>query len=172
VLGGISMGATSVLMAAGDPELPSNVRGVVADCGFTDCGGEFAHVLRQMYRLPARPIMALTEPLCRKRLGFGFRDHSTERAVSRMSLPVLFFHGAMDALVPAYNSRRAFAACPALERLEGAIDLSQCADEDLSLALDWVSPLLRNTRRRLGRCVDCGDKAAPGSDLCSFCSTN
>lgn len=116
VLAGISMGATSVLMAAGDPDLPQNVRGVVADCGFTDCGGEFAHVLRQMYRLPARPIMALTEPLCRKRLGFGFRDHSTERSVARMRLPVLFFHGAMDALVPADNSRRAFAACASADK--------------------------------------------------------
>ena len=116
VLAGISMGATSVLMAAGDPDLPQNVRGVVADCGFTDCGGEFSHVLRQMYHLPARPVMALTEPLCRKRLGFGFRDHSTERPVARMRLPALFFHGAMDALVPADNSRRAFAACASADK--------------------------------------------------------
>ncbi|MBR3392414.1 MAG: alpha/beta fold hydrolase [Firmicutes bacterium] len=116
VLAGISMGATSVLMAAGDPDLPQNVRGVVADCGFTDCGGEFSHVLRQMYHLPARPVMALTEPLCRKRLGFGFWDHSTEKAVAQMSLPVLFFHGALDALVPADNSRRAFAACASADK--------------------------------------------------------
>ena len=116
VLAGISMGATSVLMAAGDPDLPQNVRGVVADCGFTDCGGEFSHVLRQMYHLPARPVMALTEPLCRRRLGFGFWDHSTEKAVAQMSLPVLFFHGALDALVPADNSRRAFAACASADK--------------------------------------------------------
>lgn len=42
---GVSMGATSVLMAAGLP-LPANVRGIIADCGFTSppcdleaCGG-------------------------------------------------------------------------------------------------------------------------------------
>lgn len=116
VLAGISMGATSVLTAAGSEDLPANVRGVVADCGFTDCGGEFSHVLRQMYHLPARPIMALTEPLCRKRLGFGFWDHSTEKAAARMSLPVLFFHGALDALVPPDNSRRAFAACASADK--------------------------------------------------------
>ena len=110
VLGGMSMGATSVLMAAGRPDLPQNVRGVIADCGFTDCGGQFRHVLRQM-RLPAGLIMGLTEPLCRRRLGFGFWDHSTEQAVARMSLPVLFFHGAADAFVPPDNSRRNFAAC-------------------------------------------------------------
>ena len=115
VLGGISMGATSVLMAAGSPDLPANVKGVVADCGFTDCGGEFAHVLRQMH-LPARLIMAVTEPLCRKRLGFGFWDYSTEEACRRMTLPVLFIHGAEDALVPADNSRRAFAACASPEK--------------------------------------------------------
>lgn len=115
VLGGISMGATSVLMAAGSPDLPANVRGVVADCGFTDCGGEFAHVLRQMH-LPARLIMAVTQPLCRKRLGFGFWDYSTEEACRHMTIPALFIHGEVDALVPADNSRRAFAACASPEK--------------------------------------------------------
>ena len=123
VLGGISMGATSVLMAAGSGDLPDNVRGVVADCGFTDCGGQFSHVLRQM-RLPARLIMAVTEPLCRRRLGFDFRQYSTERAAAKMSLPVLFFHGAQDAFVPPDNSRRAFAACASADKelvvVEGA----------------------------------------------------
>ena len=33
-----------------------------------------------------------------------------------MSLPVLFFHGALDALVPADNSRRAFAACASADK--------------------------------------------------------
>ena len=33
-LAGVSMGATSVLMATALP-LPANVRGVIADCGFT-----------------------------------------------------------------------------------------------------------------------------------------
>lgn len=96
------------------------------------------------------------------RLGFGAFDDCV--SLREVRLPSSF--------TSIYDVGFAFAACPALERLEGAIDLSQCADEDLSLALDWVSPLLRKTRQRLGRCVDCGDKAAPGSDLCSFCSTN
>lgn len=115
VLGGLSMGATSVLLAAGSGELPSNVRGVVADCGFSDCGGEFAHVLRQM-GLPARLIMKAAEPMCRRRLGFGFWDHSTVQAAARMKLPVIFFHGAEDGFVPPDNSRRAYAACASADK--------------------------------------------------------
>lgn len=123
VLGGISMGATSVLAAAGREDLPQNVRGVVADCGFTDCSGEFSHVLHQLH-LPSRLIMAIAEPLCRKRLGFDFRRFSTEDAVAKMSLPVIFFHGAQDGFVPPDNSRHAFAACASADKelviVEGA----------------------------------------------------
>jgi pimeloyl-ACP methyl ester carboxylesterase len=35
VIGGMSMGCTTVLLAAALPELPPEIRGVVADCGFT-----------------------------------------------------------------------------------------------------------------------------------------
>ena len=115
VLGGISMGATSVLLAAGREDLPDNVRAVVADCGFTDCGGQFRHVLRQMH-LPAGLIMRAAEPWCRRFLGFGFWDISTEQALAQATVPVLFFHGAQDAFVPPDNSRRAFAACASAKK--------------------------------------------------------
>ncbi|MBR5429424.1 MAG: alpha/beta fold hydrolase [Firmicutes bacterium] len=115
VLAGISMGATSVLTAAAREDLPDNVAGVVADCGFTDCGSQFRHVLRQMH-LPAGLIMAAAQPVCRRRLGFGFWDHSTERDAARIKVPVLFIHGAADGFVPPDNSRRNFAACGAADK--------------------------------------------------------
>ena len=152
VLGGISMGATSVLMAAGDPELPDNVRGVVADCGFTDCGGEFRHVLRKMH-LPAGLLMKAAEPFCRRRLGFGYGDYSTEQAVARMSLPVLFFHGAEDDFVPPDNSRRNFAACASARK---ELVLVEKADHGQSFLADEAG-----CREKLKRFLDELDLGRP-----------
>lgn len=42
-LGGISMGATTVLLTGG-MELPDSVRGIVADCGFTSPHDIWKHV--------------------------------------------------------------------------------------------------------------------------------
>ena len=52
ILTGISMGASTVLMAAGR-ELPSNVIGVLADCGYTTAREIMMEVIRQM-KLPPK----------------------------------------------------------------------------------------------------------------------
>ena len=112
VLAGISMGATSMLLAAGRPDLPPGVLGVIADCGFTDCREQFRDVLAQMH-LPRFPLMNWAEFFCRRELGFGFSDHSTLDAVARMPIPVIFFHGLDDKFVPPRNSQQNYAACQA-----------------------------------------------------------
>ena len=56
-LGGLSMGATTVLLASA-LELPPSVRGVIADCGFTEAYAEMRHVLRGVGRwIPARFVL-------------------------------------------------------------------------------------------------------------------
>lgn len=50
-LGGVSMGATTVLMTGGF-ELPENVRGIVADCAFTSPNAIWKHVVESNYHLP------------------------------------------------------------------------------------------------------------------------
>ena len=49
VLTGISMGAATVMMAAGEP-LPANVIGVLADCGYTSAKDIIKKVIRQNYK--------------------------------------------------------------------------------------------------------------------------
>lgn len=115
MLTGISMGASTVLNAAGSP-LPSNVIGVLADCGFTSPAAIIKKVIRDM-KLPA----GLAYPFVRlggKLFGhFDIDEISSEEAVRRCKLPVLFFHGEDDAYVPCEMSRTNYSVCAGRKKL-------------------------------------------------------
>lgn len=115
-LGGLSMGSTTVLMATG-LELPKNVRGVIADCGFTSPYDEFKVVLKRGFRLPEHPFMDAAELFCRLFAGYGFRDCSTLDAMRTNTIPVLFIHGEADTFVPTRFSRENYNACRAEKKL-------------------------------------------------------
>lgn len=111
LLFGVSMGASTVLMAAGNEALPSNVKAVISDCAFTSPYEVFAHVLKKDYKLPEFPIMQINDMICRKKAGYGFKDYSTLQAVKSISCPVLFVHGKNDNFVPTEMSLRNYKQC-------------------------------------------------------------
>ncbi|MBE6600508.1 MAG: alpha/beta hydrolase [Ruminococcaceae bacterium] len=111
ILDGISMGATTVLLAAGLPELPKNVVGVIADCGFTSARSEVAYVAKRDYHLPSFPAVNLMDLMCRLFAGFSLSEVSTVDAVKSIKVPVVFVHGEADDFVPCENSIRNFCAC-------------------------------------------------------------
>ena len=115
VLDGISMGSASVLMALDTP-LPANVKGVIADCGFTSPYEEFVHVL-QRKRIPRQPLMALVQMYAKLFADFGFRDCSTVDALRRNRLPVLFVHGEQDQFVPIRFTVENYGACAGEKQL-------------------------------------------------------
>ena len=71
-----SMGAATVLMAAG--EQPENLKGVIADCGFTSALEEFRHVLHEYYHLPAFPFLPVASAICKLRAGYTFAQCSAQ----------------------------------------------------------------------------------------------
>lgn len=99
VLYGISMGAATVMMTAGE-KLPGNVKVVIEDCGYTSVWDEFAYQLKQLYHLPAFPLMYLFEFLVKKRQGFGVREASALNQLKKCHLPILCIHGTKDTFVP------------------------------------------------------------------------
>lgn len=111
ILYGVSMGATTVLMAAGIPGLSGSVRAVIADCAFTSPYDVFSHILKRDYHLPAFPVMNINDAICRKKAGYGFQDYSTLDAVRCTNLPILFIHGTEDDFVPTWMTRENFAWC-------------------------------------------------------------
>ena len=110
------MGCATVLMAAGLP-LPSNVRAIIADCGYTSPKEILKTVLKRDYHLPAFPIMNLTELLTRWRAGFGYSDASALDAMRNCRIPVLFIHGEKDTFVPVQMSLDNYMACRAPKEL-------------------------------------------------------
>lgn len=110
VIEGISMGATTVLMASGLKELPDCVKGVIADCGFTSPADEFKYVLKRDYNLPPFPFLYTADIFARIFAGFSFFELSAENEVKKSELPLLILHGEADDFVPVDFGRRIFKA--------------------------------------------------------------
>ena len=115
ILTGISMGASTVLNAAGG-DLPENVVGVLADCGFTSPKDIIKIVIKQM-GLPgdlSYPFVKLGAKLYGK---FDLDEITSVDAIKNCKLPVIFFHGEDDAYVPCEMSRINYEACPSKKHL-------------------------------------------------------
>ena len=116
ILTGISMGAATVMMAAGNP-LPENVIGVLADCGFDSPRNIIREVIRQM-GLPVGISYPFVKLGARLFGGFDLEETSPVEAMRRCRVPVIFFHGDADDYVPCEMSKRCFDACASRKRLE------------------------------------------------------
>ena len=114
LLAGLSMGATTVLMSCGEP-FAENVRGVIADCGFTMPHDIMTSVVRSMH-LPAKLIVPLIGMQTKLFAGFGLREYSTVEAMRRMTLPIFFAHGEADTFVPCRMSVEAYEACQSKDK--------------------------------------------------------
>lgn len=108
---GISMGASTVLMASALP-LPKSVSGIVADCGYTSPKAIICSVLRD-HHVPAAPVYAVAKLGARLFCGFDLDSASASDALSRSHIPVLFIHGDDDRFVPCRMSRENFEASAA-----------------------------------------------------------
>lgn len=115
-LAGISMGATTVLMTAG-MELPDNVHGVIADCGFTSADAIWRHVAKHNLHLNYSLYAASANSGCRKRLRMGAGDYTTLDALAECEVPVLFIHGTDDRFVPIEMTYENYKACAAPKHL-------------------------------------------------------
>ncbi len=113
---GISMGAATVLMASG-LELAGNLRGIIADCGFTSPYAIFYHVLTDNMHIPEFPLMQTSRIFVRRLGGFDMEEYSTLEALRTNRTPVLFIHGEDDNFVPTRMSRENYAACTAEKEL-------------------------------------------------------
>lgn len=114
---GISMGATTVLMAAG-LELPGNVHGIMADCGYTSPYAIWKHVVTRHLHMPFGGFTAtVADDMCKKKIQMGAKDYSSTDAMRTCKVPVLFIHGTDDHFVPIEMTYENYKACAAPKRL-------------------------------------------------------
>ena len=109
IITGISMGAATVMMMSA-MDLPSNVVGVLADCGYTSSEDIIKKVMRDM-KLPADLLYPFARLGARLFGGFDLDEFSPIEAMKKCRLPIIFFHGDADSYVPRYMSEQNFEAC-------------------------------------------------------------
>ncbi len=115
ILTGISMGATTVLIAGGS-DLPNNVIGILADCGFNSARDIIKCVIKKMH-LPA-DLSYYFVKIGAKIFGkFDLDEISAEQAIKKCKVPVIFFHGENDDFVPIEMSRKNYDACTSRKQL-------------------------------------------------------
>ena len=110
LLQGLSMGATVVLMASA-VRFDANVRGIVADCGFTSPYEIIAKVFRDRTHLPPHFAVWLLDKYARLFADFALEEYSTVTALRKTGYPILFLHGTKDGFVPCDMTRRNYDAC-------------------------------------------------------------
>lgn len=109
VLHGVSMGGGIVLMTSGEP-LPPQVKCIVSDCAYSSVKAILKYQLKQMFKLPAFPLLPLTSLVCKCKAGYFFGEGSAVRQLRNNKLPVLLIHGDQDTFVPTSMAAEIFEA--------------------------------------------------------------
>lgn len=99
ILHGISMGAATVMMTSSE-DLPSNVKCIIEDCGYTSVYEIFSSELKLRFGLPSFPILDSASVVTKIRAGYGLREASAIEQVKKSKRPILFIHGESDKFVP------------------------------------------------------------------------
>lgn len=116
-LGGISMGASTVLMTAGQP-ISDKVTAVIADCGYTDASKVVRPGVEKVLKGAADAAMKVIDMDCRLGGGFTLGEYTTLQAMdANTDVPVLFIHGDADHFVPLSMTLENYMACRAPKEL-------------------------------------------------------
>ena len=114
---GISIGDATVLMAA-RLQLPENVHGIIADCGFTSPYAIWKHVVENNLHMSFGGInSAIANDMCKKKIQMGTKEYSCIDAMRECKVPVLFIHGTDDRFVPIEMTYENYKACVSPKRL-------------------------------------------------------
>lgn len=100
LLGGTSMGSATIMMAS---ELikDKQVKGIVADCGFSSCYDEVRFCLR---KLPSFPIMHTINLYSRLFAKYDMKKVTSKKSLENSKIPLLITHGKNDTFVPCNNA--------------------------------------------------------------------
>lgn len=116
VLSGLSMGASTVLYVA-DQKLPDNVKGIIADCGFTSPKAILSEVYRKVIHLPPMLTMWAVDLFAKAFADFSITEKDTRITLASSHVPVLMIHGSKDDFVPCRMAHEGYCACTGKKKL-------------------------------------------------------
>lgn len=99
-LHGVSMGAATILAAAGSPDAPKQIKGVCADCGFSSGLDEVHAQVREQFHLPAFPFVPVANWELKRIVGFDLKERGAKDMIPNFKGRLLIIHGGNDTFVP------------------------------------------------------------------------
>ena len=93
-------GSATVRSCCDDTQLPLQVKGIIADCGYSSGWEQIGHVLGSSCHMPSFPMLYMYNSVCRIVGGYNLKDIRPIDSVTRSRVPVLFIHGDADNYVP------------------------------------------------------------------------
>lgn len=112
---GISMGASTVINAS-SYDLPKNVVGILADCGYDSAKDIIKNTIKKMH-LPASILYPFVKLGARLFGGFNLEEIKPIEAIKKCKLPIIFIHGDKDDFVPTYMSTNLYNACTSNKKI-------------------------------------------------------
>lgn len=151
ILSGLSMGASTMLYLA-DKDLPDNVRGVIADCGFTSPKEILSSVFTRVTHLPAAPTLWITDLLARILAGFSLTQEDSRSTLCNNRLPIVLVHGLDDDFVPSRMTEEAYRVCTGQKQLllvEGAghgVSFLIAKDQYIAMITNFLDSCIRKEK--------------------------
>lgn len=137
VLYGISMGAATVIMAAG--ENSSNLVATIEDSGYESIMGELKYQFKNIFHLPVFPLLYTTSFITFLKANYSFNDGNTLKYVKKIKTPVLFIHGEDDKYVPIENARVLYENCHSSKELLTVAGAKHVASEYIDSKKYWAT---------------------------------
>ncbi len=114
ILAGISMGASTVLMAS-ELDLPENVKCITADCGYSSQTEIIKKVGKEM-KMPIKLLYPFLKLGAFIYGGFNIDSRTPLDAVKNAKVPIFFIHGDCDTFVPCHMCDELYEACASQKR--------------------------------------------------------
>lgn len=120
---GWSMGAATVLLAAGSGRLPKEVTCVIADSSYASLVSQISEMMRRRYRFVPRLFLKEVSRITQKHVGYSLEKISPISLAGKIRIPVLLVHGSEDTFILPSASDEIFQKIRSQKRLlfiEGA----------------------------------------------------
>jgi fermentation-respiration switch protein FrsA (DUF1100 family) len=150
ILSGVSMGAATAMITSGFDDLPDNIIGIVADCGYTSAEDIIKLVIKNM-KLPPNILYPFVRLGARLYGKFDIDEFSPNKQVRKSKIPTIFVHGDQDDFVPMWMSEKNHADCSAdykrLTIMKGAahgLAFPVGRDGYLEQLRDFFDPIIKN----------------------------
>lgn len=96
---GISMGAATVMMSAGE-DLPKNVKCLIADSGYTSVYDQLKYQCKTIYKFCPKILMEFFTIVVKIKGKYSIKEASSVKQLSKSNLPILFIQSDNDTFVP------------------------------------------------------------------------